>query len=202
MSIVTKIKRSVESATGLTMHYHDEGTINEIIYSSPMPCCFFALLRDTELLTDGSQNRERASIAMFFVDKTEFDFDSEENEEIIERCKTKANTWIRSLINDSTLTISGSLRMARVYNEYDEILTGIAVNVTLEETYGFNACTDEEFEPTRVLKITENGLYNVHEYYWVEVEFPPTIDVYMSNGDLCVDGLTIDENNNIILEER
>ena len=85
MSIVTKIKRSVESATGLTMHYHDEGTINEIIYSSPMPCCFFALLRDTELLTDGSQNRERASIAMFFVDKTEFDFDSEENEEIIEK---------------------------------------------------------------------------------------------------------------------
>lgn len=68
-------------------------------------------------------------------------------------------------------------------------------------TLDIDSCDDEGYEPTEGLKITENGTYNVREYYWVEVDVKG-IEIYMSNGDFCVDGLTIDKDNNIILEER
>lgn len=172
MSIISKIKSSVESATGYTLHYYDEGTINEILDSNPLPCAFWYLLKDAEIITDASQNKERANIAIFFVNKTEFDFNSTDNETIIEAVKTKANIWLRSLMQDGALKISEGtqIKTTRVYNEFDAILTGVAFNLTIEEAYGFNACTDTEYEPTNVRRITHNGVFDVHNYYWVEVD--------------------------------
>lgn len=201
MSIISKLRVSVESATGLKMHNYDNETINTILYENPLPCAFCALLRDTDILIDGNQNREQANIALFFVNKTEFDFDSEENEAIIEEMKKKANTWLRSLFSSSVLEVVGNVRTTRIYNEYDAILTGIGFNLTIAEKYGFNACKETEFVPTNIKKITGNGSYNISEYYWVEVDVP-SIEIYEINDFLHIDGLNIDENDFINIEER
>lgn len=170
MSITAKLKSSVESATGLSLYYYDEGGINALLDNASLPCAFYYLIRDTELIRDGSQIRERASIAVYFVDKTEFDFKSDDNEAIIESLKTKGNSWLTSLVSDSTLTIDGTVRTTRIYNEFDVILTGIGYNLTIEENYGFNVCKEQEYTPTHVRRLEHNGLFEVHEYDWVEVD--------------------------------
>jgi len=186
MSIISKIKASVESATGYTLHYYDESTINEVLDANPLPCAFYYLRKDTELLVDGEQNRERANVAVFFVNKTEFDFNSADNETIIEAVKTKGNIWLRSLMADSALKISEGtqVRTTRLYNQFDVILTGIGFNITLEEVYGFNACTDTEYTPTHKLILIGDGLFDVHNYYWVEVNIPKQTKniTYTDNG--------------------
>jgi len=184
MSIISKIKSSVESATGYTLHYYDENTINEVLTYNATPCAFMQLLKDTTLIVDASQNRERASVAVFFVNRTEFDFESMQNEAIIEAVKKKANTWLRSVMADGALKVIGDVKTARVYNEFDCILTGIAFNITLEEVYGFNACKDQEYEPTHTLNISDNGMFDVHEYYWVKVDIEGIMKevTYTQNG--------------------
>lgn len=200
MGITEKIKASVESATGLTLHYYDDGNINAILDANPLPCAFYYLLKDTEIIRDTTQIRERANVAIFFVNKTDFDFDSEENEAIISDLKKKANIWLTQVLKDASIRITSDVQATRLYNEFDVILTGIGYRLTIEEIYGFNACKDVEFEPTRVLNINDNGLFDIHNYYWVNVDVP-TIDIYEKDDFLHIDGLNI-INDYILIEER
>ena len=60
----------------------------------------------------------------------------------------------------------GSITTERVYDTTTDILTGIAVNVTLRELQGYSECD----LPYREMKITKNGVYDVVGYDAIDVD--------------------------------
>ena len=105
------------------------------------------------------------NLAVFFCKKTEFDFNSEENERLIDDCKRLAFGWLSLLRKSGYLETVGNITTERVYDTTTDILTGIAVNVTLRELQGYSECD----LPYREMKITKNGVYDVVGYDAISV---------------------------------
>ena len=138
MTIVDKIISSIKTAMGFKfpVYYHDEPTLNVMASEMKFPCAIFQLLSSGRV-ERGPQARETVTAAVFFVEPaTEWDDDAVANEVIIDRCKTNAMTWLSSLNTSGLLEASGVVRTSRVYDRYDDILTGFGVSVDLTELYG------------------------------------------------------------------
>ena len=136
MTIVDKIIQSIEDACGVSVYYHDEPTLNVMTSSMAFPCALFQLLNNGRLVQEAGQIKEAVTAAVFFVDKSEFDFDAVENERIIEGCKVLAFDWLSSLNGGGLLGVQAVNRTSRVYDRYDDILTGFGVSVDLVELTG------------------------------------------------------------------
>lgn len=139
MSIINKIISSVEAATGLTCYYHSDVEIDRIFDNAPLPCAFFTLLAEAEVVNDTSQLRERAEVAVFFCEKTEFDFGSIENEAIISVQRANAFRWVNA-INGSDISLDGGLRSERIYDRFDCNVTGYGIRCTITENVGESKC--------------------------------------------------------------
>lgn len=145
MTIIEKIKRSVEAATGLHFLYHAAGEINELIARAGELPVAFAFLLDNGTIEDvNGMYHERVTFAVMFADKTEFDFNALENEQIIDRMKIKAYRWLQSLRTSNELNVIAINSTQRLYDATTDILTGYAVNITLEDTDGYGACDFEQ----------------------------------------------------------
>lgn len=136
MTIIEKIQSSVKAGAGVPCYYQSAEQLNRIADNMDYPCAYFFLLQQNTLNIDGGNFRERLQIAVFFVEPTEWDFDAIENEEIIDRCKIRAYKWLRSLLTSADFQIVSQNGTQRVYDEFDAILTGYAINVTIEELKG------------------------------------------------------------------
>lgn len=154
-TIVNKIKQSVQSGTGLTCLYGSLDSINvQMEDQTNFPVAFFVLLNNGNLNERSNNYRERVDVAMFFVQPTEFDFDSIENEALIEQCKQYAFQWLNSLFLGGELRYMATFNTSRVYNQMDDILTGYALRVRLEELVG--QCAPEPFKTTCKVTATSN----------------------------------------------
>lgn len=142
MTIVEKIQQSITAATGLRCYYQSAEQLNTIADNINYPCAYFFLLQQQQLNVTSARPRERVQIAVFFVNMTEFDFNSIENERIIDGCKERALQWVRGLSRDKYLRLISNNGTQRVYDEFDVILTGFAVNVTVEELVGADICDE------------------------------------------------------------
>lgn len=141
MTIIEKIKQSVETATGMPFLYHAAGEINELIARAGALPVAFAFLLDSGTIEDvNGRFHERVTFAVVFADKTQFDFNALENERIIDRMKIKAMRWLSSLRLSSDLNLVQVNSTQRVYDNTTDILTGYAVNVTIEELAGTGPC--------------------------------------------------------------
>lgn len=143
MSIIEKIKQSVQAATGLRVLYQSAEQLNRICDNTEYPAAFFFLLANGGLDSSGGHLRERLNLAVFFVDKSQFDFNAKENEQIIQACKERAYKWLRSLYTSTDLRLLSVNGTERVYDLFDVQLTGFAVNVELEELQGDYTCRED-----------------------------------------------------------
>ena len=75
-----------------------------------------------------------------FADKSQFDFNAIENEQIIDRMKVKAYKWLQSLRLSTDLNVVSINSTQRLYDTTTDVLTGYAVNITIEEVDGIGAC--------------------------------------------------------------
>lgn len=148
MTIVEKIIASIQSVVlddngdPLPVYYHDEPMLNLMTSRMDFPCVLFQLLTSGMVIQEGGQVKEQVSAAVFFVERSEFDFDALQNEQIIDRCKKRAFAWVKALNNDPLVELERLNRSSRIYDQYDDILTGFGVFVDLKELNGF--C--EEYE--------------------------------------------------------
>lgn len=146
MSLITKIKESIE-ARGLNCIYDSLGMINQKLDYSNYPLAFFTLIKEGGLITMNNVYKEVANVAVFFVKPSTFDFESLENEAIIDECKTLALGWLDSLKWGGVLRAE-VLRTDRLYNYEDSILTGYALNLRISELEGEN-CLNDLIPPER-----------------------------------------------------
>lgn len=168
MTFIDKLRITIERATACRFYYHAAGELNEVLAGVRVGCepiAFAYLLKGGEVDVQRNQLREGVNLAVFFCKKTEFDFNSEENERLIDDCKRLAFGWLSLVRKSGYFDVVGSITTERVYDTTTDILTGIAVNVTLRELDGYGMCD----LPYRELEITENGLHDVAGYDAVKV---------------------------------
>lgn len=174
MTYIEKIQNSVETATGVPFLYHDRGELDTLIAHTDSN--FFALCH---LLTGGGMREEngllyeRNNVAVFFTTKTQYDFESEDNERLIGECQKLAYAWLGFLRSSADLRLVSLNGSERVYNEQSDLLTGFAVNVTLEDLQGVSDCDGYTPAP-RVLSVSENGEYDLHGYDVAKVNVEDT----------------------------
>lgn len=158
MTLIDKIKQSIEGATGMPFLYHAAGEINELIARCKSLPVAYSFLIDSGTIDDvNGRYHERVTLAVMFCDKTEFDFNALENEEIIDRMKEKAYKWMSSLRMSNTLHVVSVNNTQRLYDNTTDILTGYAVNITLEDIAGVGECE----LPQVVIDVDKNGSYDV-----------------------------------------
>lgn len=139
MNLLDKIKASVV-ATGLPFNYGSAEELDKKIANSAQPATYCYLLQDSREITVGGQRCEQAQVVIFFCDRTSESIDSEENEQIISRCKEDADDWLRSIREGNELAIVGEVQYRRVYLQFYQQVTGIGVAVTLRENVGLTYC--------------------------------------------------------------
>lgn len=145
MTIIEKIKQSVEGATGMPFLYHAAGELNELIARCGELPVAYSFLIDSGTIDDvNGRYHERVTLAVMFCDKTEFDFNALENEQIIDRMKVKAYRWLSALRMSDTLRVVSINNTQRLYDNTTDILTGYAVNITIEDVRGYGLCDFED----------------------------------------------------------
>ena len=182
MTIIEKIKQSVEGTTGMPFLYHAAGELNELIARCGELPVAYSFLIDSGTIDDvNGRYHERVTIAVMFCDKTKFDFNALENEQIIDRMKVKAYKWMHSLRMSNALRIVSVNNTQRLYDNTTDILTGFAVNITLEDIAGVGECE----LPAVLFEIKENGEYPVVGIDKVLVDvLPKSTDIVITeNGE-------------------
>lgn len=173
MTIIEKIKQSVEGATGMPFLYHAAGELNELIARCGELPVAYSFLIDSGTIDDvNSRYHERVTLAVMFCDKTEFDFNALENEQIIDRMKLKAYKWMQSLRMSNTLRVVSVNNTQRLYDNTTDILTGFAVNITIEDVAGVGECE----LPEVVIDVDKNGSYDVVGVDKVRVNVVPKLE--------------------------
>lgn len=191
MTIIEKIKQSVEGATGMPFLFHAAGEINELIARCGELPIAYSFLIDSGTIDDvNGRYHERVTIAVMFCDKTEFDFNALENEQIIDRMKVKAYKWMHSLRMSNALRVISVNNTQRLYDNTTDILTGFALNITLEDITGVGECE----LPDVVFEIKENGEYPVVGIDKVFVNvLPKSTDIVITeNGEYYPNDYDVD----------
>lgn len=132
MTIVEKIKNSIESAMGMgwKTYYHDDATLNVMTSKMEFPCAVLRLLTTGRMDLSG---RERVTAAVFFIEPSQFDLDADNNEQIIQRCKERARVWLAGINADRYIRLLELSRTQRIYDTYDDIVTGFGLMLEIEE---------------------------------------------------------------------
>lgn len=143
MTIVEKIINSIKAVHGdnFPVYYHDDPTLNLLTSQMRFPCALLLLLSTGRATNIAGNIREQVSAAVFFVEPQEgMDFDATQNEQIIDRCKQRALAWLHSLPSSDVVELVNEAQTSRVYQRYDDILTGYGVQADLREVLGYDGC--------------------------------------------------------------
>ena len=145
MSIIDKIKKSIEEATGLPFYYDTPQTLNVRLDRATYPCAMLHILQSGAVTDANGILRERLTIEVLFATTSHLDFDGvdvEANE--IDGLKKRAFKWLVKLLRSHDLRLVSINGTNRYYATDDAIYSAFGVNVTLDEAQGFSKCDIEE----------------------------------------------------------
>ena len=137
MRVDEKIKKIVESIDGLNYEYNDWTRANVTLDNLPLPVCLYILPVYGSLLNKNGNFRDHPNAMIAFLDKAEFDFDGKDNEPTVEKMKYLAKKFVIA-VNDSRMfrPLPENIPYSVVYDQLDVNLTGVVLNITLEEEVG------------------------------------------------------------------
>ena len=140
-SVERKIASVAAKLEGVTYLYDNWATANVRLDRLEFPAIINLLPVSGRFDISRTQLRDSPECMIAFADKTRFDFDGVENDEVIERCKALAVRFIREL-NKSGLFewTSTDIRYSVFYDKLDVNITGIVVELNLKEVKGVPMC--------------------------------------------------------------
>lgn len=106
-----------------------------------MPTIIYVLPPSGTLTFKWNEVKDSPNTQIAFVCVTDFDFEGDENDGIIEAMKRLAIRFVKAL-NESGLfeQIEGDVLYQVLYDHLDQNVTGIVLTLTLEEVEGINIC--------------------------------------------------------------
>lgn len=144
-SVEKKVKSVVEAMNvdGAAINYMfaNWAQVNVKIGKVKEPTIVYVLPASGDIDISWKEIKDNPEAKIAFIDRTNFDFDGEENDEIIERMKHLCYQFVMKL-NESELfeKIEGKLHYQVIYNHLDENVTGILISLTLKEVEGTSLC--------------------------------------------------------------
>ena len=141
MSIIAKIKQSVEQATGLTFYYDTPQTLNVRLERATFPCAMLHIVSSGALEDVNGILRERLTVEVLFATNSHLDFEGIDGEEReLDAMKRHAFRWILALHRSHDLRVVSENGTSRYYATDDAIVSAYGVNLTLEEVEGVTLC--------------------------------------------------------------
>ena len=142
MTIIDKIKNSVESVTGMQFVYESPQTINTRLDNMPMPCAFMNIIDQGVAIDDNGIIREQMTIQVMFCDLCELDFDGIDAEKILDRLKKIALSWEANAMSSTASKVKEITGPTRYYADNDAIVCAFSVSLQIEEIDGVSKCTN------------------------------------------------------------
>lgn len=135
MNFVQELKASVLAATGLKLHYGNENELNITMDYGEYPCAYGIAVDGSTIVQEGGLFKEQIAIVVAFVDLAHSE-NSEEIEAKITERKEDALNWLAYLKKSDKFDLVQITQAGRLYNNFDAIVCGYSVNVTLKELDG------------------------------------------------------------------
>lgn len=142
-TVEKKVRKIVESL-GVSYMFKNWAQANDEIDNIDAPTVIYVLPPSGELFFHYSSVKDYPQSQIAFVSPTDFDFDGEENDNIIEQMKRLCIRFVKKL-NESGLfePIDGRLSYRVLYDHFDQNVTGIVITPPLIEEEGVIICEDE-----------------------------------------------------------
>ncbi len=144
-TVEQKIRTIVESmGADVSYMFKNWSQANDEIDHIDGPTIIYVLPPSGDLDFGYSQVKDYPQSQIAFVASTEFDFEGEENDNIIEQMKRLCIRFVKNL-NESGLfeIIEGRLTYRVLYDYFDQNVTGIVITPPLIEEEGVIICEDE-----------------------------------------------------------
>lgn len=141
MTIIDKIKQSVESATGLPFYYDTPQTLNLRLDRATYPCAMLHIVTSGTFTDTNGIIHERLTVEVLFTTLSHLDFDGIDVEaQELDAMKQHAFHWLQALMRSRDLRLVANNGTSRYYATDDAIYSAFGVNVTLEEVQGVSPC--------------------------------------------------------------
>lgn len=140
MTIQERIK-AIANEMGIAYIYHNWTSVNQMADTTQLPVMINILPVSGQFQVDGFRLTESANCLIAFLDKTDYDFDAEENDTIIERMKGYAKQFllaVNATEGFEPLDLS-AVDYQIVYDKLDVNLTGIMLDLRIKESEGMCA---------------------------------------------------------------
>ena len=155
-TVEKKIHRIVDSmGADVAYQFMNWAQVNVELDKVDKPSVIYILPPSGDLNFHWAHVKDRPDAQIAFVAPTDFDFEGEANDDIIEQMKRLCIRFIKTL-NESGLfeQIEGVLKYRVLYDYLDRNVTGIVIEPKLKEEEGILICGDEELRTEDVL---DNG---------------------------------------------
>ncbi|MCS2335466.1 hypothetical protein [Bacteroides sp. BFG-606] len=146
-TVEQKIKSVVDKMEGLTYVFDNWQTANLRLDKLPFPAVVNVLPVSGRFNMGKNQLKDYPNMLIAFLDKTDFDFDGEDNDLIVEKCKNLAREFILRA-NESRLFeyIEGDIYYSVVYDKLDVNVTGVVIELTPKEINGIGLCYGKDIK--------------------------------------------------------
>lgn len=143
-TVEKKIKDIVQNMGGVNYLFMNWSQANEKIDHIDGPTVIYVLPPSGELDFNYTSVKDYPMCQIAFVASTDFDFEGEENDNIIEQMKRLCIRFINA-VNESGMFeyIEGRLPYRVLYDYFDENVTGIVITPPLKEEEGVIVCEDQ-----------------------------------------------------------
>lgn len=142
MTIIDKLQKTIDKV-GCEFIYHAVGDMNTMLddvqLKGKVVCIAFPINNST-ILNEMGVIRERVDIALSFVTEGLENFNSVDNEHLIDMCKQKAFEWLLKVKTEPSIIVENIGQAQRVYDRFDCSVTGYMLNLSITETDGIAAC--------------------------------------------------------------
>lgn len=140
-SVESKIKGIVEKMKCPHYMFDNWQTANVKLDSSALPAVLNVTPMSGVFDIGKVQMKDYPNLLIAFMDKVILDFDGEEADKTVERCKAYAQEFIL-LVNESGLfeKVGGEIPYSVFYDKLDVNVAGIVLELTLKEVNGLVLC--------------------------------------------------------------
>jgi hypothetical protein len=146
-SIEDKIRFVASKMKCVQYIFENWQTANVKLDSTALPAMLNVLPASGVMKFGQQQIKDYPNCLFAFMDKVDFDFEGEESDSVVERCKAYAQEFIMR-INKSGLfePVYGEIPYSIFYDKLDVNVAGITIEVQLKEVKGLVICPTKNIE--------------------------------------------------------
>lgn len=159
-----RIINEVRAITGRECYYVSSQKIeaDKLLGNAKLPCVFLIITGGEGVVQSGGQYVEQSEVTLVFAEATSYTASDERNTGKVMAEQALAVRFVSELRASARWGAVELLRSREFYDGSMYLATGWAINLRLQDLYGY--CAEGGGEYSREIDITSNGTYDVTAY--------------------------------------